>query len=74
MSCTREKPRVVREMFSKLDVRRKSIVTLALSGQLATADTYLLVSRINAFFRRLQRLGCLQCHVTVAELMNKSVL
>ena len=33
-----------------------------------------IVNRINAFFRRLQRLGYLQCHVTVAELMNKSVL
>jgi len=50
VSCTQENPRVLRKMFSEIDVRRKSIVTLALSGQLATADTYLLVSRINAFF------------------------
>ena len=28
---TEEKPRVLRKMFSKLDVRRKSIVTLELS-------------------------------------------
>ena len=27
---------------------------------------------INAFLRRMQRFGYLQCHITVAELMNKS--
>jgi len=31
-----------------------------------------LVNRINAFLRRMQRFGYLQCHITVAELMNKS--
>jgi len=31
-----------------------------------------LVNRINAFFRRMQRFGYLQCRITVAELMNKS--
>ena len=31
-----------------------------------------LVNRINAFFRRLQRFGYLQCRMTAAELMNKS--
>ena len=31
-----------------------------------------LVNRINAFFRRLQRFGYLQCRMTVAELMNTS--
>jgi len=31
-----------------------------------------LVNRINAFFRRLQRFGYLQCRMSVAELMNKS--
>jgi len=31
-----------------------------------------LVNRINAFFRRLQRFGYLQCRMTTAELMNKS--
>jgi len=30
------------------------------------------VNRINAFSRRMQRFGYLQCHITVAELMNKS--
>ena len=31
-----------------------------------------LVNRINAFLRRMQRFGYLQCHITVAGLMNKS--
>jgi len=31
-----------------------------------------LVNRINAFSRRLQRFGYLQCRMTVAELMNTS--
>jgi len=32
VNCTQEKPRVLRKLiFFKLDVRRKSIVTLALS-------------------------------------------
>jgi len=31
-----------------------------------------LVNRINAFFRRLQRFGYLQCRMSVAELINKS--
>ena len=31
-----------------------------------------LVDRINAFFRRTQRFGYLQCRMTVAELMNMS--
>jgi len=31
-----------------------------------------LVNRINAFFRRLQRFGYLQCRMTVAEFTNKS--
>ena len=31
-----------------------------------------LVNGINAFLRRMQRFGYLQCHITVAELMNES--
>ena len=33
-----------------------------------------LVNRINAFLRRMQRFGYLQSHITVAELMNISVI
>jgi len=31
VTCTQEKPCVLRKMFDKLDIRRKSIITLALS-------------------------------------------
>ena len=31
-----------------------------------------LVNKINGFFRRLQRVGYIQCRMTVAELMRKS--
>jgi len=31
-----------------------------------------LVNRINAFSRRMQSFGYLKCHITVAELVNKS--
>ena len=33
-----------------------------------------LVNRINAFLRRMQRFGYFQSHITVAELMNISVI